>query len=358
MKSLHFLSKLILIVFALIISNESIAQVGNLETNKWNINGNIVDSNQFIGTKNLEPLILKTNDIENFRITPEGNIGIGTEIPETKLDVNGVSTLRGDVILTDIGQLDSSNYDIIFRDETGVLKTGDVKQLSDMIYEAKECQIGPIPNPVWSNGENKIFVNCPQVNVGINTTVPRVNLDVFGTTYSHRLALSSDPLTFNEKLKIGGFSPSNSSNLFVIHNTANELFSFSNQGTMNLNGRFIINSFNSTPLIIQSSTEKILQLESDGLLRTRRIKIDQDSWADYVFENDYELMNLKKLESFIKTNKHLPGVPTTDEVKKEGIDLAELNALLLKKIEELVLYTIQQQKEIDALNKKFESLDN
>ena len=69
-------------------------------------------------------------------------------------------------------------------------------------------------------------------------------------------------------------------------------------------------------------------------------------------------MNLKKLESFIKTNKHLPGVPTTDEVKKEGIDLAELNALLLKKIEELVLYTIQQQKEIDALNKKFESLDN
>ena len=60
-------------------------------------------------------------------------------------------------------------------------------------------------------------------------------------------------------------------------------------------------------------------------------------------------MDLNSLENYIKTNKHLPEVPSTDEAIKNGIELKEMNILLLKKVEELTLYVIQQQKEIQKL---------
>lgn len=92
----------------------------------------------------------------------------------------------------------------------------------------------------------------------------------------------------------------------------------------------------------------------DGI-RTEKVKVDvaaSNGWADYVFEKDYKLMSLTNVEKFIKENGHLPEVPTTEEAIKNGIELKEMNILLLKKIEELTLYTIEQQKRIEALEKK------
>lgn len=89
----------------------------------------------------------------------------------------------------------------------------------------------------------------------------------------------------------------------------------------------------------------------DGI-RTEKVKVDiasSNGWADYVFDDSYKLMDLNSLENYIKTNKHLPEVPSTDEAIKNGIELKEMNILLLKKVEELTLYVIQQQKEIQKL---------
>lgn len=72
-------------------------------------------------------------------------------------------------------------------------------------------------------------------------------------------------------------------------------------------------------------------------------------WADFVFDNAYQLTSLDSLSAFIKANKHLPGIPTAAEVKKNGIDLAATDAQLLEKIEQLTLYTIDANKEIDQL---------
>lgn len=58
-------------------------------------------------------------------------------------------------------------------------------------------------------------------------------------------------------------------------------------------------------------------------------------------------MPLHVLDQYIKTNKHLPGIQTTEEVMKDGLDLGQMNAILLKKVEELTLYTIQLKKELD-----------
>lgn len=96
------------------------------------------------------------------------------------------------------------------------------------------------------------------------------------------------------------------------------------------------------------------KLAVSGGILTEKVRVainGTDFWADYVFEPTFKLKSLKEVEKFIKENKHLPDVPSTSDVTKNGIDLAETQAILLQKVEELTLYIIQQQKEIDKLKK-------
>jgi hypothetical protein len=91
-----------------------------------------------------------------------------------------------------------------------------------------------------------------------------------------------------------------------------------------------------------------------GIL-TEKVKVSVASsanWADYVFDEKYKLKSISDLELFIKTHKHLPNVPSADEVVKNGIDMATMDAKLLEKIEELSLYIIEQNKRIEALELK------
>jgi hypothetical protein len=87
----------------------------------------------------------------------------------------------------------------------------------------------------------------------------------------------------------------------------------------------------------------------NGKIWANEIEVSTDSWSDYVFENDYLLLPINEVEDFIKVNKHLPGVPSENEVIEEGINLGEMDAVLLKKIEELTLYVIELKKELEEL---------
>lgn len=92
----------------------------------------------------------------------------------------------------------------------------------------------------------------------------------------------------------------------------------------------------------------------DGI-RTERIKIDVASangWADYVFKKDYKLPTLEDVEKHISEKGHLPNVPSADEVVKNGINVGEMNAKLLEKIEELTLYSIELNKKNKGLHTK------
>jgi hypothetical protein len=77
--------------------------------------------------------------------------------------------------------------------------------------------------------------------------------------------------------------------------------------------------------------------------------VEATTWPDYVFKNEYQLMPLSELEFFIKTNGHLPDIPIESEVLKNGFNLSEMNVKLLEKVEELTLYLIEQQKQINLL---------
>lgn len=86
-----------------------------------------------------------------------------------------------------------------------------------------------------------------------------------------------------------------------------------------------------------------------GVVSTKVSVLDIDSWPDFVFGDGYSLMNLYELEQFINANQHLPNVPSAEEVSANGIDLGEMNAVLLQKVEELTLHIIELQKQIDEL---------
>ena len=75
-------------------------------------------------------------------------------------------------------------------------------------------------------------------------------------------------------------------------------------------------------------------------------------WPDYVFDKEYNLLSLKEVEQHINEKGHLPNVPSAKEVEKNGFSVGEMNKKLLEKVEELMLYTIQQEKRIKALEDK------
>ncbi|GGA82727.1 hypothetical protein [Puia dinghuensis] len=80
------------------------------------------------------------------------------------------------------------------------------------------------------------------------------------------------------------------------------------------------------------------------------------NWPDYVFQKNYHLPSLNSVAAFIRTNHHLPGVPSADSVTQSGIDVGQNQALLLKKIEELTLYVIRLDKENQRLRRKIDRL--
>jgi hypothetical protein len=96
----------------------------------------------------------------------------------------------------------------------------------------------------------------------------------------------------------------------------------------------------------------------DNGILAKKVKVavpGTSEWSDHVFDNNYQLMEIKELEQFINENNHLPGVPSAEEVVEEGVDLLEMNAMLLEKVEELTLYIIEQQKQINELKNNQEN---
>jgi hypothetical protein len=92
-----------------------------------------------------------------------------------------------------------------------------------------------------------------------------------------------------------------------------------------------------------------------GKIGAREIKVSTNAGADFVFESGYKLPDLSELEKFVKTNKHLPEIPTAKQMVENGVNLGELNIRLLQKVEELTLHLIEKDKQLKnekEVNKK------
>ena len=124
-----------------------------------------------------------------------------------------------------------------------------------------------------------------------------------------------------------------------------------------MDGSSKISIYNNGGVSIGSGNPGSYKLAVKGKIRAEEIKVET-GWADYVFKEGYDLPTLEEVEKHIQEKGHLINIPSAKEVKENGVQLGEMNKLLLEKIEELTLYVIelkkqndQQQIEIQRMNR-------
>ncbi|MEO7089086.1 MAG: hypothetical protein ABIZ51_09865 [Bacteroidia bacterium] len=188
-------------------------------------------------------------------------------------------------------------------------------------------------------------------NVGVNGTAnPNVMLNVLSfdkiglCSYTN----NTNPNNFNIKAIVDGAGADNTKAFAVLDNNQSTPQTFVVYG----NGQTVIgNQFPKT-----NPNFTTFKLSVDGRIIAQEIVVENTDWADYVFKPNYPLMPLKQVADYIGLNQHLPDVPTEAEIKKDGNNLGDTQVLLLKKVEELTLYMIQQNKKIDDLQKQVAEL--
>lgn len=284
-----------------------------------------------------------------------------------------------------------NNKNVVLTNTNGALKR---ISLDSLALYLKQQFYFPIPNfeempclidlngntiyetPFWQASPQRLYVlsnQCmPDLKVGIRTANP-----------THGLHVNSDARFSQAKVDInmGIGADQNSFTTLFIKNTNRNAGIQINQVDNNHSYQKLISLEYSEPtteilkavntqtgvtsylfesngkITINNGTQKILQLETNGLLRARKVKVDTDAWADYVFKPTYSLMTLYEVEEFIQKYGHLPNMPSEKDVKENGVDLVEMNIKLLEKVEELTLHTIQLQKELKEMQLKLSNIE-
>ncbi len=208
-----------------------------------------------------------------------------------------------------------------------------------------------------TSGSSNIFIG----NKAGKGSISDENIYV-GYKAGHDYALGNNNICIGSN---AGLNSLGSNNIFIGY--------YAGKNTNNSNKLIINNSSNETPIIYGDlSTNQIgintsslpsgplyedYKLAVNGKIISSKAKVLLTAdWPDYVFEESYELKQLSEVETYINTNKHLEKIPSREEINDKGYHLEEMDILLLEKIEELTLYTIEKQKKIDALKKKLNEL--
>jgi len=313
-------------------------------------------------------LQLKTNNVARMTIVnSNGNVGIGTTSPTQALSVKGNLSLspsgttpnegyKGSLMITKSAA--SGQYINFFRDGGNPWSIG-------MVYNTNNFAIGQgkTNDALFSTPP---FVISPEGYVGIGEPLPYHKLHVRGNMYlrsddydsnpgsttnhfywqGHRMMMGTAPGDYCHNIFMLQPGGSDQGELF----SALELWHAASTTNKDLRIRLISSGksyFNGGNVGIGISDPQYL-LDVKGIIRATEVKIQSiDQFADFVFAKDYALPTLREVDSFIQANGHLPDVPSAADVKENGINLVEMQVKLLQKVEELTLYTIEQQKMIE-----------
>lgn len=205
---------------------------------------------------------------------------------------------------------------------------------------------------------NKLFINNGNARVegniiadgkiGIGTDSPQYKLTVNGNSYSteHTIQSWSPILILKRDTEEGGFIQGVQTKLYSGEN--NWFFGNLHQESWIVSkGDYLGKLFE-----IKNSGNASLQ----GKFEAKEVKVTSVPTADFVFEDNYHLPKLEDIEKHIKEKKHLPEIPSASQMEQEGLNIGEFQIKLLQKIEELTLYSIEQNKKIKELEDKIEQL--
>jgi hypothetical protein len=235
-----------------------------------------------------------------------GKVGIGTSSPNAVLEVisNGQATGDDAVLFEKQRTPGTSGHRFTFNNVGGLTSE--------------------TPGPFWRG----LHIAAPYFTVNGNPAFPRIGIYAEYNSYT-------DP-----SLRKWVFHAANT-NANCLHD-----IEFKNEDIslmyMKSNGNIGI-----------GTTNPLEKLSVNGTVCATKVKVSvAGCWADYVFEPTYQLRSIGEVEQFIKQYHHLPEVPSAEEVERNGLDVANNQATLLKKIEELTLYMIEMSKNIKSLQEE------
>ena len=291
------------------------------------------------------------------------NVGIGTASPADKFTVQAThGDTRFRLFSDHYGQgLDGANTALLslWASEPGWTWTGtgignNIINFARVTNTRGGSYIRLLDNQVFINtvdnqGTDRSGIAVSNGNVGIGTTTPSAKLHIEegdlllqgGTTGTSRKIIFKTTDNSDVAKYIG-----TEAYWTVIGAHGNEGWKFKdNSGDvlMQINGLGANNGY-----VGIGTTSPTQKLSVNGAIRAKEVIVDT-GWSDFVFDESYELKALSETEAFIKSEKHLPGIPSASEVAEHGVSVGEMQAKLLAKIEELTLHQIAQEKEIVAL---------
>jgi hypothetical protein len=215
----------------------------------------------------------------------------------------------------------------------------------------------------WTTTGTTIY-NSNTGNVGIGTSTPGAKLEVAGPAL---LMTGTNKFYFYEVTNVDRALAG------IRVNAGNPVFNAKDNGVLYLNrdvnadtyiesapdgiNNIEIATFKKNGNVGIGTLNPQAKLAVNGDIVAKQMTVTLSGWSDYVFYDDYRLPSLASVAKYIHFNKHLPDVPSATEVETKGVDLGASQAILLKKIEELTLYMIQQKKELDAQRKKIARLE-
>lgn len=269
-----------------------------------------------------------------------GLVGIGTNSPKAELHIKGDARMRFE--------------------QNGGYPTWDINHKGNYGLEFFK-----------SNSGKATLILANNDNVGIGTISPKEKLHLkgdapvfliedngvqkpFGRFYNPKLQFKGGSETFELAVESAGalgqkFGLSNGKTSMTIWN--NEIFLGFAPGSIPVNNQKVSLNMpwaNKMAIGGKFATGFNLSVRGKSIFEHVEVKLASD-WPDYVFQDNYKLKSLEEVENYISENSHLPGIPSAQEVEKSGINIAEMDALLLQKIEELTLYNIELNKKLSAI---------
>lgn len=316
---------------------------------QWSSNGNNVytttpGNNVTIGAA--APLVMNTASALFAGITPKQETVTGT----SSADYSEVVTLRhigvsADALTRQLG--------LIFKLSSEV-STGESNKMGGLLLESNNIYANNPSLSLITSNTRRLTIDYGG-NVGINTTTPVSTFQIAsgiskfssGRANGVDLAWGTSYIGFNAARSTSGTAT------WIIDGDG------SHNGGGVIYGDVLGNIY-VAPIPSSGTTQKSLadvdvknnitfKIGYNGIVYAKAISVQTTGWPDYVFNPAYRLPSLAEVKAYIDRKQHLPEIPSEEEIAKNGVNLGEMNKILVKKVEELTLYLIEMKKEHEAL---------